>query len=570
MTRRRFTLARFVAATLVGVTTLLLVVLGVIGYRAEARARRNDLSGLAKVQADQLAVALATPAWNIDRPEIAKVVDAMSQPKSIYAISVTAAGETVGRVRDPEWRVVPWKGGTVPSGMMVETRPIVYAGNSIGTVRLYVTPRFTQEELRALARRFVIAIVLIDLLIIASVYFVLWRAVLRPVTEIERYAGAVSAGDQQRIAPIGGAAAELENLRASIESMVDLLALREARFRSIFESVNDAIFIIDRDTGAILDVNPRVSEMFGYTREEVTSMDVGVLSAGLAPYTLPGALARIRDLEPGAPQMFEWRARHKDGRLFWAEVSLRAAVLGGVVRVVSVVRDIDERRAMEEALRHSETMSAMGSLVAGVAHEVRNPLFGIAAALDAFEAEFGSGAAFGEYLATLRKDTARLTRLMHELLEYGRPRRLDRHEQSIEPVIAEAIRVCAPAARQKQIEIRADVMPDLPHVSIDADRIVQVLKNVTENAIEFSPAGGTVTLRAARDGDGAIVCSVADDGPGFREGDLPRVFEPFFTRRAGGSGLGLAIVQKIVADHGGSIIARNADDGGGVVEVRLP
>ena len=499
--RRRTSLAKFVAATLVTVTTLLLVTLGVVGYKSEARRQRGDLVGLMRVQANELAVALAVPVWNIDRPVIAELLEAMSQPKSIYGISVAATGERYGRVRDAQWKLVPWNGSGVPPGLFVEQRPIVYAGNPIGIVRLYVTPKFMDDDLRGLLFRVIAAIVSIDLLIIVSVYLVLWRAVLRPLTEIERYAGTVSAGVQRPIAApaIAGSAAELESLRSSIESMVNLLQLREERFRSIFESANDAIFILDRESGAILDVNARLYDLFGYTHEEVDALDLGVLSSGEPGYALDDAYAQVRGLQPGDQQILEWRARHKDGHPFWVEVSLRAAAIGNASCVVSVVRDIEERKAMQNALRRSETMSMMGSLVAGVAHEVRNPLFGIAATLDAFEAEFGGGEPVREYLDTLRNDVSRLSRLMHDLLDYGRPQQLERRMQSIRPVAAEAIRVCTARAKEKGIEIREEIPDDLPNVSINADRMLQVLKNVVENAVEFSAAGDAVVLRVRED-----------------------------------------------------------------------
>ena len=570
--RRRVSLAKFVAATLVTVTTLLLVALGAAAYRSEAKRQRKELDDLIKVQANGLAVALAVPVWNIDRSVIAQVLEAMAQPKSIYGISVTAAGETYGRARDADWNLVPWDGRNVPAGMIVQEREIVFGKNTIGTVRLYVTTAGIDRDLRYLMYEVAGATVLIDLLIIVSVYVVLWRAVLRPLTEIERYAGAVSAGARQPGALSAGSAAELESLRSSIESMVNLLALREERFRSIFESANDAIFILDRESGAILDVNARLYDLFGYTREEVDALNLGVLSSGVPPYSYDDAVAQVRGLEPGDRRILEWRCRRKDGSLFWVEISLRAAMIGNAMCVVSVVRDIDERKAMEAALRRGETMSMMGSLVAGVAHEVRNPLFGIAATLDAFEAEFGGGEDVSEYLTTLRNDVSRLNRLMHDLLDYGRPQQLERRVQSIRPVIAEAIRVCAALTKEKRIEIREEIADDLPYVSINADRMLQVLKNLVENAVEFSAPGQAVTLRVREDDNGAaaLVCTVADRGPGFRHEDLPHVFEPFFTRRQGGSGLGLAIVQKIVGDHGGTIAAKNAMEGGGIVEIRLP
>jgi PAS domain S-box-containing protein len=570
---RKMSLAQFVAASLVGVTTLLLVAMGILAYRTDAEERREDLYYLQKLQVDELAVALADPVWNIDRPQIAKILEAMTQPVSVYGVVVTAAGETFGRVKkdpDSDSKVsAPWDGRSPRPGLWFMQEPIRYSNKPIGSIRLYVTPKGLKKDSRRTLLQLVGGGVLIDLLIVVSVYFLMWRAVLRPLTEIEHYAGAVSAGDERRMAPREAGSIELESLRTSIQSMVAQLEFREQRFRSIFESANDAIFILDHETGAILDVNARMCEMFGYTREEVASLDLGALSSGAPPFTQDDALARVRALKPGGRRIFEWHCRHRDGHLFWVEVSMRTAVIGGAMRVVAVVRDVEERRQMAEALRRGETMSMMGSLVAGVAHEVRNPLFGIAATLDAFEAELGKSEVTAEYLSTLRNDVSRLSRLMHDLLDYGRPHPMERHIQPIVPVIDEAIRVCTPRAKEKRIEIRQDVADPLPEVSIDADRILLVLKNVVENAVEFSSSGQSVMLHV-RSEDSSLVCAVEDRGPGFRPEDLPHVFEPFFTRRPGGSGLGLAIVQKIVGDHGGSITASNAAGGGGVVEIRLP
>jgi signal transduction histidine kinase len=244
-------------------------------------------------------------------------------------------------------------------------------------------------------------------------------------------------------------------------------------------------------------------------------------------------------------------------------------MIGGARRVVAVSRDITQRKEMEEALRRSETMSAMGALVAGVAHEVRNPLFGITATIDAFEAEFGSGEGAAEYMTTLRNDVGRLSRLMHDLLEYGRPQTLEPHLQDLQPLLAETLRICAPRARERHIEIREDIARELPEVSIDTDRMLQVLKNVVENAIAFSREGEAVEISAHSTDGMSVVLAVADHGPGFRNEDLPHVFKPFFTRRPGGSGLGLAIAQKIVTEHGGTISAANRPGGGAVIEIRL-
>lgn len=566
----KLSVRNIVAATLVTATTLVLATFGVVDYVTRSRYEWGRLRRVASAQTTELAVALAAPVWSIDRPQIEKILDSQAEVSSIEAIVVDAAGQTHTRVRDAQRRFVPAKGAFPTAGLLVQERPITFDGERIGTLRLYTTQAQIQGQLRDVLMRMVIAILVTDVLLIFLVYFVLWRAVLQPLTEIERYAGAVSAEERADEPSLGPApTAELENLRVSIETMVHEVELREERFRSIFESVNDAIFIFDPGSGAILDVNARTCEMFGYTREEMKRLDSGMLSSGAPSYTREDALGRIRGAGPDDQQLFEWQARHRDGHLFWIEVNIRAAMIGGVRRVVSVVRDVTERRRMEEALRYSETMSMMGSIVAGVAHEVRNPLFGIAAALDAFEAEFTRSPDVDEYMAALRSDVSRLNRLMHDLLDYGRPPQFARNAQSIRPVIAEAVRITAPRAREKQIEIREEIDREVPDVAIDSDRMLQVLKNVVENAIAFSAPGAPVTIAVRGSSDSTIV-TIADRGPGFPREDLLHVFEPFFTRRAGGSGLGLAIAQKIVTEHGGTIAARNAAGGGGMIEIAIP
>jgi PAS domain S-box-containing protein len=579
-TRRRAPVAIVVAAALATVTTFFLGALAIASYRSDKKQQMRDLKRLMAIQAKASAVALALPAWNIDRAQIDEVIEAMAQPNSIYAIRVAVAGRTHGLARNSAWKLVPWDGKSVPEGMISEQAPVIFNGNDIGTVQLYATPKFIDEDLQQSMLSFISTIVFADVLLVLSVYLILLRTVVRPIMDIERYAVAVSAGGGALSVPLGiGSAMELVSLRSSIESMVRLLEHRyaelqegEERFRTIFESVNDAIFILHSETGAILDVNARMCEMSGYTREEAKDLDIGQLSSGIPPYTRKTAIAAVRRARRGDQQLFEWQARHRDGHLFWVEVNMRAAIIGGVGRVIVVARDITQRKEMEEALRRSETMSAMGTLVAGVAHEVRNPLFGIAATVDAFEAEFGGGAGLTEYMATLRNDVARLSRLMHDLLEYGRPQKLARHVQSVEPVIAEAVRICSPRARERHIQIQPQIEESLPYAAIDADRMLQVLKNVVENAIEFSAADNVVSIDARADRDTApqLVLTISDHGPGFRSEDLPHVFKPFFTRRGGGSGLGLAIVQKIVTEHGGTIAATNGAGGGGRIEIRLP
>ena len=217
-------------------------------------------------------------------------------------------------------------------------------------------------------------------------------------------------------------------------------------------------------------------------------------------------------------------------------------------------------------------MSAMGSLVAGVAHEARNPLFGISANLDALEARSGP-ASKDETVVHMRQALNRLSGLMQQLLDYGKPPAPQFAEGTLTEVMAEAIDACRPLAERVQVRIENGLRTTLPALSMDRQRLVQLFENLAENALQHSPKGEAVVVEAAvivHDGRTWIECRVTDRGPGFPGEDLRKVFEPFFTRRRGGTGLGLSIVQRIVQEHGGHIEARNREGGGAMMIVRLP
>ena len=129
----------------------------------------------------------------------------------------------------------------------------------------------------------------------------------------------------------------------------------EERFKEIFDSVNDAIVIHDAKTGAILEVNGRMCQMYGCSREEALQLNVTDLSLGTHPYDQAAALRWMRKAAAGRPQLFEWRSKSKSGRVFWSEVNMRRAMIGDEARLVVTVRDVEERKRAEAALKESET-----------------------------------------------------------------------------------------------------------------------------------------------------------------------------------------------------------------------
>jgi PAS domain S-box-containing protein len=242
-------------------------------------------------------------------------------------------------------------------------------------------------------------------------------------------------------------------------------------------------------------------------------------------------------------------------------------------RAIFIAQDISKRAQLEASLRQSEMMSLLGSLVAGVAHEVRNPLFGISSILDAFETRFSDRTEYQRYTNVLRDEVGRLTVLMEELLEYGKPFRGELYLVSIEEMIARSIRACQPAAEVAEITLQSEIGEELPKIRIDRRRLSKVFVNLIENAIQHSPSGATVTVQANKVSDGkqdCVECAFRDAGPGILEQDIPKIFEPFFSKRRGGTGLGLAIAQRIMEEHGGKLVAGNNPEVGACMVARFP
>jgi signal transduction histidine kinase len=247
---------------------------------------------------------------------------------------------------------------------------------------------------------------------------------------------------------------------------------------------------------------------------------------------------------------------------------------GTLRRTVSELRhEIAERERLQLELRRSETMSAMGSLVAGVAHEVRNPLFGISSTLDAMNVRLGKQPEYQRYLGVLQAEAGRLARLMEDLLSYGRPSAPEFVVDSLRAVIVPAVEACSALADRLRVTVAVRLDAEAVRIRMDQVRLAQVFTNLINNALQHAPARSTVTVEGhCLDADGRrwIECTVWDEGPGFPSEDLPRVFEPFFTRRRDGTGLGLALVQRIVHEHGGEVAVRNRPERGAAVTVRLP
>jgi signal transduction histidine kinase len=347
------------------------------------------------------------------------------------------------------------------------------------------------------------------------------------------------------------------------------LSVAASDWRRTFDAIDSPVMILDLE-GRLVRANATVHTLTGHSGD-ITGRAVTSLGEGEPWQTAARVAADTRDTK--APRSAE-AVDPQTGRSWDVGsylVDRRAD--GGVERIIVVAKETTRLLELRETLRREENMAAMGTLVAGVAHEVRNPLFAISSTLDAFEARYGDMPDLEKYFSVLRLESQRLGRLMRDLLEYGRPPQVETTPVELQDVIAEAMRASDADAVAAGVTVAASVRENMPKVRADPQRLAQVFQNVIHNAILHTPSGGRVEVSAAvRDAQGKrwVETIVRDEGPGFRAADLPHVFRPLFTRRQGGTGLGLAIAQRIVESHGGIISAANAPEGGAMVCVRLP
>src|SRR5689334_13057888 len=342
-----------------------------------------------------------------------------------------------------------------------------------------------------------------------------------------------------------------------------------AEWRQTFNAMDFPVLIVDL-AGAIKRSNAAAEQIAGATAEELADRPLSELGNSQPWKKAAELLQNIGDTLTPVSEAVKDAGTGKT----WAITLYHINEFGSAgERAILIAQDISKRAELEASLRQSEMMSLLGSLVAGVAHEVRNPLFGISSILDAFETRFKDRTEYLRYTNVLRDEIGRLTVLMEEMLEYGKPFRGEFFPVSLEEMISRSIRACLPAAEVAQVTLVSDVDEALPMIRIDRRRLSKVFVNLIENAIQHSPPASVVTVEARRVIEGNndwVQCSIKDSGPGILPQDIPKIFEPFFSKRRGGTGLGLAIAHRIMQEHGGRLIAGNNSTGGACMIAKFP
>lgn len=350
----------------------------------------------------------------------------------------------------------------------------------------------------------------------------------------------------------------------------------EGRYRSLFENNLAGVF---RSTagGKMLECNGALARILGF-EDPVSLRGASTLQFFRTPEERASLLEKLT--ARGGLANVQLAVRRRDGSQRWvlANVTLAGPSSEAEPVIEGTLFDISERKRAEEALGNAQAdllkakaLETIGMIASGVAHEVRNPLFAITAVASALESKLKGQVEFGEYVAHIRDQASRLNALMSDLLTLGRPiEAADFRPTDLREIMTESLSYLEQGHAGVWERCRIEVGAEPPVVRGDRGRLVQVFVNLVQNALHFSPPDERVSLTAERAG-GAVVCAVRDRGPGLPEDLLPRLFEPFQTRRKGGTGLGLAIVRKIVESHGGTVTAANCRPGpGAAFTVTLP
>jgi PAS domain S-box-containing protein len=370
---------------------------------------------------------------------------------------------------------------------------------------------------------------------------------------------------------------------AERKQVEEALRKSEKNYKTIFNSANDAILILDIETGDILDANEKMCQMYGYTREKAKQLNVETLSAGVSPYTQKDAMAWIQKALQ-EPQRFEWSAKNSMGQPFWVEVSLKAIVLNSRPRLLAMVHNISKRKQAEKNLQEAKKAAeqanqAKTNFLTQMSHELRTPLNAILGYTQIFQRDRRM-AKWHPQIETIKTSGEHLLMVIDELLDLSKieagKTELEMKTFHLPRFLLNLVNIVQVKAQSKEINFDYQASPDLPiMVQGDEKRLRQILLNLLINAIKFTQQGYVLfkidlkeqninspsekpTLKKGKvlkQGKSSIetqtiVFQVEDSGIGIPSEQLEQIFLPFHQvnshQMTQGTGLGLTISQKFV------------------------
>jgi len=378
----------------------------------------------------------------------------------------------------------------------------------------------------------------------------------------------------------------VETLAVQLSTMLENNRLfaelkQEESFRdNVINSMMNCVLTTDT-RGNILFANDSAVELSGYSHDELRGMSV--IDLIVDSQADPGENPVLKTLEKGRKsiQREAWIKKSDNRR---NPVILSTSFLLDEARnvqgVLAVFYDIARIKRMEEQILHLDKLAALGRFSSSIAHEIRNPLTGIAAGIQYLKRAGQVADSQEENIDFILEEVNRIDRLIGDLMNVVRIGDLIYEETSIETIISNALNSMAELGRQREVTVKTVFPEKLRKVSVDADRVAQVMINLIKNAIEASTPGQVVTVTVSFPSDVSdvlfdevqdfVIIEVRDEGLGLSEEEKNRVFEPFFSKKTGGTGLGLYVTHSIIERHGGYVYVDSEYGGGSTFTVYLP
>ncbi len=346
--------------------------------------------------------------------------------------------------------------------------------------------------------------------------------------------------------------------------------LQLLRFANAIHYAVNPIQITDAK-GGIIYVNPAFERTFGYTKDELIGRNPSVVSSGKHSKRFWEGV--WKSINSGAIWKGDVVNRNKLGELMYVELIISPIIdpSGKVVGFLGSHRDITEKRNLEEQLIRSQKMENIGTLAAGIAHEVGNPLTSISSLVQVIQRTTDDTFA-KDKLELVKNQINRIAKIIRELVDFSRPSHYEEKFVDINKIIKEAINITRYGKKARNVNINLELKEHLPPIHAVPDQLVQVFINIIINALDAIDTNqGQITVTSKTDGRNVLV-AIKDTGKGIREEDLDKIFDPFFTtKKVGeGTGLGLWVSYGIVKSFGGTISVDSVAGRGTSVIISLP
>jgi PAS domain S-box-containing protein len=363
---------------------------------------------------------------------------------------------------------------------------------------------------------------------------------------------------------------ELEMFAQTLSRKNRELQVSEARYRGLFEQANVAIYVLQRNTFKVLDVNKLGLALLGYSREDLVALSCFPFEKSEA-----NALVKFQNQEE---YFGESVIVARDGKPVQVELSAGTFGTGDESKILLFVRDITEQKKIREMLAQAEKLSLMGTLASGIAHEIRNPLAAVTLNLQYLEQKLAGVPSSYDSVVSALEGARRIETVIDNTLGLARMKPPELNPHHVNDIIRQALGFVQLVIQQKNLTLETHLEENLPTIHVDARQIQQVLINVLQNAVDATPVGTAIVVKTyhiedtpdlidAKPAARRVVVSIRDAGSGIPPERMKDLFEPFKTTKSGGTGLGLALSKRILDRHNAAIHIESAEGGGTVVRL---